>query len=318
MALIIEASYKPIPNTSCQLWPTEIAMLNKLYDRSTTKSSDDDPFGISQVSGFYGPGALAAWILALLSSWYTVAHRPSTTTNYNIFLHVLYTNVAALDFFLQLLHGTPSYAAVVAPAAICYWGSLHTFVLQRCDSFDVSRSIETILRFGTFLPATSLLVLLNIATINLWGSRIGFLEVLFPEENIAPAMQFVLQIWFSAGYIAALLTGLITLLFSIARIRWVTISQWFRACFFVALTPVLLFSIILSTFIRITRLSTAGVRECSVYRPCASQSISELDQSFALVCGLVMFMFEMGADLFQIAQRLTTFLFDWYLSRRGF
>jgi hypothetical protein len=63
---------------------------------------DDDPYGIANVSGFYGPGAWSGWMLAMLASFIRIYTKPHARIDPNTWLFVLGTNWAAVDV-LRLL-----------------------------------------------------------------------------------------------------------------------------------------------------------------------------------------------------------------------
>ncbi|KAH7091922.1 hypothetical protein FB567DRAFT_588242 [Paraphoma chrysanthemicola] len=96
-------------------------------------ASSSDPFGIDNVSGFYGPGAWAAWILTLLTSWIVLLVN-SNGHNWYFFTYLLYINWAAIDMLGQMrrFHDAQSpteqcrmFGPLSASLAVVSWGVLH-------------------------------------------------------------------------------------------------------------------------------------------------------------------------------------------------
>lgn len=61
-----------------------------------------DPYGIAQVSGFYGPGQWSGWFLAVISSAIRIYTNPYARFDPNTWLFVVGTNWAAVDVFRTL------------------------------------------------------------------------------------------------------------------------------------------------------------------------------------------------------------------------
>ncbi|CAN9186137.1 unnamed protein product [Alternaria alternata] len=55
----------------------------------------------SQISGFYGPGAWAAWVITMVASWIPVI-QGDYAHNLHFIGYALYTNWAAIDFTYQI------------------------------------------------------------------------------------------------------------------------------------------------------------------------------------------------------------------------
>ncbi|KAF7680148.1 hypothetical protein GT037_001799 [Alternaria burnsii] len=54
----------------------------------------------SQISGFYGPGAWAAWVITMVASWIPVV-QGDYTHNLHFIGYAIYTNWAAIDLMSQ-------------------------------------------------------------------------------------------------------------------------------------------------------------------------------------------------------------------------
>lgn len=98
-----------------------------------------DPLGIALVSGFYGPGAWTGWLCAVLTSWYTIVQKPDGENVHDVFLHVAYTNWAAIDLARQMLRlravdatarqaELSMYGELGAAITVTTWGGMHVFL----------------------------------------------------------------------------------------------------------------------------------------------------------------------------------------------
>jgi hypothetical protein len=133
-------------------------------------TSSEDVLGIASVSGFYGPGTYAAWIVTVAASWLDL-RRGKQTQNIHHIAHLLYTNWAAIDLLHQLsvinhiepATGLPydsvsNLASVAAAFTATYWGMLQAGVqyILCVFYFDMafeheSRSI--LFLFGLIIPS---------------------------------------------------------------------------------------------------------------------------------------------------------------------
>jgi len=105
-------------------------------------ASPPDPLGISQVSGFYGPGAWAAWFLTVVASWIRIFRRSKEKVDINTTLFLLGTNWAAVDIFRgihalrSLQPDQPDYQTSFtkgmgnygAAFGVVFWGTFHSFL----------------------------------------------------------------------------------------------------------------------------------------------------------------------------------------------
>ncbi|KAF2490012.1 hypothetical protein BU16DRAFT_567113 [Lophium mytilinum] len=102
-------------------------------------SAPPDPLGVSKVSGFYGPGAWAAWMLWVVGSWYRVFTEKRSKLDSNTLGFVIATNYAALDLIRriqQVRHAVrlenqaadEIMAQYGAAMTIVWQGSMHTLL----------------------------------------------------------------------------------------------------------------------------------------------------------------------------------------------
>lgn len=102
-------------------------------------SAPPDPRGIPRVSGFYGPGAWAAWSLTLAASWFRLpSHHPQARFDLSTWIYLLGTDWAAFDLIyiscsLQTLKRSNASSEVFdaeigsigAAFSIAFWGTAH-------------------------------------------------------------------------------------------------------------------------------------------------------------------------------------------------
>jgi hypothetical protein len=158
----------------------------------------DDPLGIAQVSGFYGPGTWSAWYSTIVAAWIQLLVQPKRTLDPNSWFYILGMNWAAIDLLRQVHslrtaqeQGHPLdirkkfMGPIAAPYMIVFWGSVHA-ILQNVvaffatvliiatdkktkDTIDIENlrilfqvlfSRRLVLSMGLILPLTALSVML--------------------------------------------------------------------------------------------------------------------------------------------------------------
>jgi hypothetical protein len=155
---------------------TAAASSSSSYSYSSSKStplflsvsaSFPDPLGISRVSGFYGPGAWAAWFLTIVASWVGGIRESNKKVDVNTMLFLLGANWAAVDIFrsihasrslrpdqpeynLEFPKGMGNYAAAFS---VTFWGTFHS-LLQMCFLYSEKRI--RMLAVGIVLPLIAL------------------------------------------------------------------------------------------------------------------------------------------------------------------
>jgi hypothetical protein len=115
----------------------------------------DDPLGIAQVSGFYGPGTWSAWYSTIIAAWIQLLVQPKRKLDPNSWFYILGMNWAALDLFRQVhsLHIAQEQGhsldlrkrfmgSIAAPYMIVFWGSFHA-ILQNVAAFFATVLIIT-------------------------------------------------------------------------------------------------------------------------------------------------------------------------------
>jgi hypothetical protein len=245
----------------------------------------DPATDILQVSGFYGPGTWAAWLITLLASWIPIL-RNDYTSNLHYISYALYTNWAAIDLMRQ----TPKYVfrfkdalenpilisqqePMAASFAVAGLGAAHAYLqylvcfrhydrekrLGNRDTKAVIWRIRVIL-LGIALPAI-------VAFVALFGSLLNF------EMDSELSMNF--QLFMYCSTVASVVYG----------------ETLFWKYFVAGIMSVLYLSRILS----VAFFPEVQSWRCYVI-PCAPQLIGEWDQAFALFLALFVFVYEFGVE----------------------
>ncbi|KAF2821932.1 hypothetical protein CC86DRAFT_94033 [Ophiobolus disseminans] len=299
---------------------------------ATGTTALDDVFGIANVSGFYGPGAWAAWFLTVLTSWHATI-RGDETHNLHHIGYLLYTNWAAIDLIQQVrkfpagsmnttddpLHPKGQLAAAltmtswgVFNASLQYlhlyfynspWASFSTLRRRRRRTIlGLSSIVPTFAGFFTFLhlsdyrPKTEA----DIIPAFYWHGMSPALH----RQTITMLIQLLLWSCLPcAALIGALLNLECRVLYAKSKMNFDFPKapgslKAFANCvalFFVVsiIIPAMVISVPFLVATTISRGKT--LRKSYMLLPCAPQKISDWDQSFALFAGLAMIGFEYGS-----------------------
>lgn len=251
--------------------------------------NNNDPANVAAVSGFYGPGAWAAWLCSLTSAWYTLLLRPRATGCSDLIATLLYTNWAAIEFLKQAISGksNDSYASLGAAATITFWGWCHVILqINVCMLFvphcKASRQRTLFAIAGVFIPTFASMWVI-------WDTFIAHGTLLarsLPED----LNHNGLGLWYSSSHdLAATTFGLIfhVILFAlVSDMFWIT-----KPGFYATMCTYCFFGMFALTVYSTYRHSPGFVR------PCSPQSISEADQAFAVLCGLAALVYQVGPDI---------------------
>jgi hypothetical protein len=277
---------------------------------TTSNSSSQDTLGIGSVSGFYGTGAWAAWILALVSSWYAIIWCTAPKGSRDTLLHLLYTNWAAVDLFRQMGNDEVMFAPLAAAATITFWGLLHAdlqlllvFIRVFIPGYSpCSKNTLFFLLPGIAVP--SIVLLLLVSGIQGEDSDPAYVRVVVPKFTDHKII-FAIWVWtFPLGTVTAFLSFLYDHLeremadvflddypFKVALSAVLRVMPWL---FFIhSPSSLLRFSIILFG----TQSPWGSKGGCSVFKPCAPQGLGEWDQAFTLICALAICLYELGPEL---------------------
>jgi hypothetical protein len=288
-------------------------------------ATDDDPFGIKNVSGFYGPGAWIAWCLTLASSWVAVI-RNDQSHNTNHFVYLLYINWAAIDVIRltvrNLAKGTdpnseqttltgPLGAALV----VTWWGithaalqynlstsSVHDYFAYRHFDYWPSNSLvkrkynrprRLLLALGIILPTIAGLV----GNIGLVESGLG---------GIVPSLYWTDMKVSNIGYLG-ILNGLHIFAIGLALLPDTAIPRsvdeetaahiitFAVKCGIWAGCAGSAFGMLLLYIFRLIASGGASWTKSCVLMPCAPQSLLDWDQAFPALVGVIMVGYEFRA-----------------------
>ena len=143
------------------------------YIHLQLNTSAPDPIGFAQVSGFYGPGAWAAWFLTLVGSWLAIVKAPGRVDS-NMLLYLAGLNWVAADLLRHMIRlhilkqaHNPAWmkeaASVGAAFVVTWWGHFHASaqlafcfqpVLDVADIDEMQRGLT--LMIGSTLSAAAL------------------------------------------------------------------------------------------------------------------------------------------------------------------
>jgi hypothetical protein len=264
------------------------------------------PPDFSQISGFYGPGAWAAWIITMVASWIPVI-QGDYTHNLHFIGYALYTNWAAIDFIRQV-NRDPG------------------------DNSDCSAAKQARLE-----NTIASIAVMNVGTCQAVGQMLVYIYIVEYKSTRNQRLSAVRRMYLSVGSILPLcmicfgslsyyeleIGVSICLVFGILIVACVAASVAAHALgghssprsipphitFHIYLV-IMLVVVILSTLPNYTRWrGTHEVYlECMLpgarcyFVPCAPQSIGEWDQAFTLLVALVFFLYEFGAGMFRLVR----------------
>jgi hypothetical protein len=151
-----------------------------------------DPISFAHVSGFYGPGSWAAWLLTICASWIRLFREPRVF-DVNMWLYLLGVNWAAIELFKNTREtmalreaGADNWmrncATIGAAMNVVVWGRWHA-ILQLATlvpaalTFDLDGEIQRSLTLliGLVFPAVSMAVV---------SSAIGSFSSSMSEQEI--------------------------------------------------------------------------------------------------------------------------------------
>jgi hypothetical protein len=249
----------------------------------------DPSADIVQISGFYGPGAWAAWFITLMASWLPI-RRDDYSHNLHYISYALYMNWAAID----LLRQTKALRKIRSGAAE---DSKDPVVIARDKAISASFAV---LGIGVFHAYLQCLVCLrryrkegNVNSTDAKSGRRMFVILLFVtlpatvwicySLTFVFASELALSMRFSMLLTLSVLVGVVIAPLALA-------IQTSDSLFFSSVSFGFLYILLFYTVA-----STAHVVSWGCYIiPCAPQSTSEWDQAFSLFFALFIFVYELG------------------------
>ncbi|KAF2833081.1 hypothetical protein CC86DRAFT_4765 [Ophiobolus disseminans] len=284
----------------------------------------EDVLGIAKVSGFYGPGNWAAWLLTIAASWIAI-WEDGHTQMFHVVTHVLYTNWAAVDLLRQLRpmdqskavadsghHGVSNHGPVAAAFNVTYWGLLqigsqYVHVLLIPDWQPNAQRRRIILLLGQLLPS-----LAGAACLYYIHSDLDDRDVSHRYNQDSPLLPMLyhddisqLRHQWSMYYAFLLMAATCFLVcIGLGHLLWIRIFKktWklnsMLAIYIATVMPMAVMFRLDGTIVYLLRIVLSGGRIASkscFFMPCAPQRIDDWDQSFTLFVALFVFTFEHGS-----------------------
>jgi hypothetical protein len=255
----------------------------------------------TQISGFYGPGAWAAWVITMVISWAPIVQR-DFTHNLHFIGYALYTNWATIDLMhhmkLALQHQRdsgeleyPQIGNLIASSAVLHIGiylaisQLVTclFQSQVLGFEDKSPMIrrQLFLTLGLVLPVSVVCFSVG-STFNYLVPRMIPLSFLFGFSVELYSFCDLAGLFIDFKYSAV-----------------VTIVHFTIFCF--SIKCFILF--FLSDVSYIMDESNLIPHKRCYFVPCAPQGIDEWDQVFSLLVALFLFLYEFGLGILNAVKK---------------
>lgn len=255
-----------------------------------------------QISGFYGPGSWAAWVVMLASSWISV-YLNDYDSNVHFIAYTLYTNWAAVDLIRHLYRFRFN---------------------QPVEKSQDNQLTQTIIVSGAIIFIGNLHYTLQgvVCVLKLWDANARTKQRL-RQRLLIVSLGLILPF-------SAFLCFMFTMLRSLSALFIVQIQYFIWLTFFVLailrslpadpnhLTAIFIIFLMLFGFYGIAilwgqmlpmdergevLLSSLGLYTC-LYIPCAPQKIDEWDQLFTLLVSLIFFFYEFKARILALLGRL--------------
>ena len=273
-----------IPNPQAELFIITSSLVART-DPSYTSST--------QISGFYGPGAWAAWIITLVASWISL-FQVDSTHNLHFIGYSLYMNWAAIDLISQFSQAARDrdhlnidqarLENITASLAILSIGICHavaqTALVWRLHSYTLGSDFSPSLRRRLLVLILGLLIPLSAAW---WCELIPLVRI-------------------KAWLIGSSLLGHLFLACSVCDLIGVKGAKDYSVVCILIMALLSLPMICTLDTLRNKELTIIFIgdiqppRRCSIV-PCAPQGIGEWDQAFSLLIALVPFFYEFGSGM---------------------
>jgi hypothetical protein len=262
----------------------------------------------SQMSGFYGPGTWAAWILALASSVITVRKHHDDHAALSLIPPILYVNWAAVDLLKHL--DSEDLSLVASATSITLLGVWYLFLIQlilrthedegcvKCQR----RTIRGMSVVGFIVPFSALIAII-LSTDGAMSIRkrdgINFVSNTTGYELFIFFIYVLVCFWYHAlvaWRVACPQRPHSPKKFDTAD----RILLWCTFPYMVMQGPM---------YFEYVFEHVASLRGPSDYNwtctrvPCAPQRITELDQGFALCCGILIVVYEVGPGVMNFIRK---------------
>jgi hypothetical protein len=281
-----------------------------------------------QISGFYGPGPWAAWIITLAISWINTIQN-DYTHNMHFIGYALYTNFAAIKLIRQLNLAIDE--EKISSVVRLNPGVPHYKIDWESNPVEVDEARRQMLAAAVAVVHVGI----QTATMQIIACFYKERQPNFDPKEPIKRRRFIVSvglvlpigaIWYASIWISfdrlgvimlpgSLLPGLTTLISS-----WVKILWWWRyngVDRAPGLARLCVFGAVLNWALRCwakprlqfhnpeNSLLSGNLcpRERCCFVPCAPQSIGEMDQIFSLVITLSLFLYEFESQLVRVARK---------------
>lgn len=281
------------------------------------------PSDFSQISGFYGPGAWAAWVITMIASWIPLI-QGDDTHNLHFLGYALYTNWAAIDL-LRHINRVPGHnddllaveqarlENIVASVAVLIVGIFQAvgqmLVYFYMIPFKSTSSKCPSLARGMYLSLGTVLPLCMICSGPLSYSQLEAFETtmgvfFFPFGTTCIA-------GLSASVASYVLHNISSPRFGFYHHRMFGYFTYLVAYCVIVMTLciVSIKAVTKESWEAVSR-STRPAARC-YFVPCAPQRIGEWDQAFSLLVALVLFLYEFGPGMVRAVKGIQAVYITW-------
>ena len=272
----------------------------------------------TQISGFYGPGTWAAWVITLITSWIPILQNDHKH-NLHYISYLLYTNWATIDLIRQVAlavrhqkgFGEVSHTQlqnINAALAVVQVGILHGAAqfalccfLAKGQDADIINDIKRRRQY------------ISIGLLTPWATNVCTASY-FNRIMVDHLLVFCL---FTACTLAGIVV-LVSNIFLLMEGLWnpegagspLTGPLFAGVVLVISVLPMIDFA---------TKLSPSTSRDYMMrnrcaFVPCARQAIFDWDQAFSLLVALFVFFYEYGTSLILIARKAVEDAAGWLVS----
>jgi len=249
----------------------------------------------SQISGFYGPGTWAAWVITLVTSWIPIL-RNDHKHNLHYVTYALYTNWASVDLIRQMNQAhqhakdfgevDPAHSQnIIAALAVVRVGIFNAWLqIAVCHQMARDQNADTRKNIGR----------------RLWCIIIGSLLPVPVNFLVVPCFHEAIAGDVTLGdfiFTVAVQTG--SLMILAQCFAFVDIHRDILTLFYALCRTVVLCAAVWGTF----HSSDSFLDNRCYVVPCAPQTIAEMDQAFSLLVALVFLLYEYFGTVFQLARK---------------
>ena len=264
------------------------------------------PPDFSQISGFYGPGAWAAWVITMVASWVPVM-QGDHTHNLHFIGYALYTNWAAIDFIRQVnrdpgdnsdcsaakqarLENTIASIAVMNVGTCQAVGQMLVYIYLVAHKSTPSRHLSAVRRMHLSVGATLPLCIMCFSSLSYYELDINVL--------MCAILGLCIVAMFTAGVAGYALGDLLS---PGPDFSFITFNFYIVMMVCVGMLHAV-FSYTTGRAAHVAYLRCMLPSPRCYFVPCAPQRIGEWDQAFTLLVALVFFLYEFGVGMFRLVR----------------